>query len=133
MKTHEKNLTGHGGFVKEVWEALNRLGWSPTDLARASGLSQATISRVLNGQQTNLTLNTIQKIKNALLMGGDGGVPSKPDVTKWADGAIVALRGQVAILKGQLDRANAEITRCHKLLYSGKGDGDEKRLRRGNG
>lgn len=53
MDTNNNSI--HDNFIERIWKRLNKLGWRPMDLARASGLSQATISRIMHGHQKNYT------------------------------------------------------------------------------
>lgn len=52
-------------FAKNLTKALQKNNWSAADLARASGVSMATLSRILSGK-TNPSLVQVTKISQAL-------------------------------------------------------------------
>lgn len=66
MHTSVNSKVHHKEFIDLIWLELGRLGWTPTDLARNCGISQSTISRILNNIQTNLTENTKRAILTSL-------------------------------------------------------------------
>ena len=53
--------------TEEIWAALERKGWSKSQLADALGLSLSHVSRLLNGSR-NMTLRTLADIAYALGM-----------------------------------------------------------------
>ncbi|MEM9751765.1 MAG: helix-turn-helix domain-containing protein [Planctomycetota bacterium] len=57
-------------FADLVLKRLEELGWNQADLARASGMKSAFISRLVNADQ-NCTLDTVGRVLHALDMRAD--------------------------------------------------------------
>lgn len=53
-------------LIKSIEDAMKEQEISQADLARKTGLSRATISRVLSGKQSNMTRETMKSILEAL-------------------------------------------------------------------
>jgi len=53
-------------FSQTIKEKREEKGWTQTDLAIRAGISQGSISRIENGDQTNLTEETKRKLLNTL-------------------------------------------------------------------
>ena len=106
----------HRSFVDDIWKGLAQLGWTPADLARASRLSQATISRILKGTQVNLTDNTRYKIKNALILTNPkGGVDLEKEKT-IAEEFIRHLQKENAELKEAVRDLKVRVAKYEKAI-----------------
>jgi transcriptional regulator with XRE-family HTH domain len=56
----------HLKFGRVVWAVRRRRGWRQSDVARAAGVSQGTVSDVERGAISNLCLATIQRVCESL-------------------------------------------------------------------
>lgn len=61
----EKNLELEQNFISFILNEQKKQGLMQKDIARASGLSESTVSRIANGNGL-LTLKTVQQIAEAL-------------------------------------------------------------------
>ena len=98
----------HREFVNLLWRELGKLGWTPTDLARNSGISQSSISRIVNYKQTNLTESTKRTLLIALQTGDR---PRK--VIKMSEETLI--ERLVSRLERENDELKAEVKRLRAL------------------
>jgi transcriptional regulator with XRE-family HTH domain len=53
-------------LVENLVLAMRERGWDQVDLARAAGIGDATISRLLSGRQEDIRLGTVERLARAL-------------------------------------------------------------------
>ena len=101
----------HREFVNLLWRELGKLGWTPTDLAKNSGISQSSISRIVNYKQTNLTESTKRTLLIALQTGDR---PRK--VIKMSEETLIER------LVSRLERENDELKAENRRLRALAGE-----------
>jgi len=56
----------HAASVANVEALLKQKGWSKAELARASGIDEGSLSKILRGEHKNLSFGTLQRFARAL-------------------------------------------------------------------
>lgn len=66
MSTSSPTVTAMDVFAENVKRILSRDGHSVTSIAQATGMSRPGLSAILNGRGGNCSLETAEKIANAI-------------------------------------------------------------------
>jgi len=100
-------------IARNIADRRRSLGWTQTELERASGLTQAQISRIEADKTENITLISLRKLARAFgcsvvdLLTDEDRRPARarPDATTKADGlTLEGLARRVGELEQRLNR-----------------------------
>jgi len=131
---------GEGGYIMDTIVKLKEyIGdgkRSQSEFAKHAGISQVSISRILRGEQKNLTAATIAKIEGTLKKlkndGNNGGNMEK-DVLELLRGLVNDLRKDKERLEKENDRLRDEIRTLRNLNGRRKNDKHTAKSNEGSG
>jgi len=107
-----KDLIDEYDLVKDLQMILSE-GRSRTWVAKQTGMSRASISRIADGKQKNLTKETVEAISGLIEKLGRGNIEEMAETMELLKQWIADLREERRVLKKEIEDLKMEIKAIH--------------------
>lgn len=94
---------------EQLWVALEKQGWTRTQLAEALHTSKSNVTQMLNGGR-NMTLRTLADIAHVLESWVNVRICDRSETDGWETAEAVMPRRRIKMLGSSIDAANANWT-----------------------